>query len=1191
MGRWRICWAVATLAGCCVLAFPAPAQEGGGTSPLTAQEAETYVVLGQQTKKLFGEGKYAEALPLAEKMLVIAEKTFGPEDPTVSIVLTGVALPLKELGRYAEAEPLYKRAMAITEKALGVDHPKLRTALDGLAAIYEAQGRYSEAKPLLERSLAIAEKQGDPDHPDVGGALNSLAALYKALERHAEAEPLYKRALAIAEKAWGPDHHGVGASSHNLAVLYQELGRYAEAEAMAKRALAIAEKTVGRDHGDFSFALLELATLYHAQGRYAEAAPLIERGLAIAEKALGPDHRTIGTFLSAMARLHHEQGHFVEAETLFKRILAIDEKALGAEHPIVATTLSNLASLHLSQGRYGEAEALFKRTLLMRERLLGPEHVDVGLSLHNLAALYQAEIRYAEAEPLYKRSLAIAEATMGRDHPKVGKFLANLAALHNAQDRHAEAEPLYKRSLAIAEKALGLDHPDVGRALQGLAGLYRSERRYSEAEPLYRRSLEIRERAFGPDHPDVGSVLSGLADLYAAQGRYAEAETLYMRGLAISEKISGPDHPDVGAHLNSLAFLAMGQGDLLRATDYLRRSVEVWKHREERGLKGSANSLPENESIVLRAQSAMLVKATYQLAAGAQTRRAAFARETFEAAQRVYASEAAQALANMAVRLAKGAGDLAALVREHQELAVERREVDRLLFEAKSEPLAKRKPGVEKALSDRLAKIDERLAAITARFAKDFPDYAALANPKPVSASDVQAQLGSNEALVVFFVTPEFERLLEEETFIWVITRGEIRWVRSHLGPTALLQRVGALRCGLDRAGNWGWEPNERRWLARRPACEALQPEGLGDDEPLPFEPAIAYELYKGLFGGVEDLITGKHLLVVPSGALTSLPFQVLVTKPPLPGQDYQSLAWLARDHALTVLPSAASLTALRRNARTASGPEPFIGFGDPVLAGRCGPVLVPKTCPDEDIRLAKAQAPAPRFARGLGAASEYYRDGVADVAALRKACPLPDTAHELKCVAKSLGAPPSSLVLGKAMTEAAAKSMPLDHYRIIHFATHGLLAGETARFAQNRAEPALLFTPPEKATEEDDGLLTASEITRLKLDADWVIMSACNTAGGDKPGAEALSGLAKAFFYAGARALLVSHWPVDSYAATMLTSRTFAELRRYKSIGRAEAFRRAMLALINDKQRPWATHPSVWAPFVVVGEGGAASK
>lgn len=149
----------------------------------------------------------------------------------------------------------------------------------------------------------------------------------------------------------------------------------------------------------------------------------------------------------------------------------------------------------------------------------------------------------------------------------------------------------------------------------------------------------------------------------------------------------------------------------------------------------------------------------------------------------------------------------------------------------------------------------------------------------------------------------------------------------------------------------------------------------------------------------------------------------------------------------------------------------------------------------------------------------------------------------------------------------------------MIHFATHGLLAGETATLSAAHAEPALVMSPPDVVTEEDDGLLTASEIAGLKLDADWVVMSACNTAGGGEQGAEALSGLARGVFDVGARALLVSHWPVNSYAAIRLTSPTFALMSQDKSIGRSEAFRRAVLALMSDEDRPWAAHPSVWAP------------
>jgi len=115
---------------------------------------------------------------------------------------------------------------------------------------------------------------------------------------------------------------------------------------------------------------------------------------------------------------------------------------------------------------------------------------------------------------------------------------------------------------------------------------------------------------------------------------------------------------------------------------------------------------------------------------------------------------------------------------------------------------------------------------------------------------------------------------------------------------------------------------------------------------------------------------------------------------------------------------------------------------------------------------------------------------------------------------------------------------------------------------------------------------LTASEIATLDLDADLVILSACNTAAADgTPGAEGLSGLAKAFFYAGSRALLVSHWPVESNSAAHLTTRMLAYMAEHPSHGRAEALRRSMLGLM-DEEKPYYAHPMFWAAFSLVGEG-----
>jgi CHAT domain-containing protein len=176
-------------------------------------------------------------------------------------------------------------------------------------------------------------------------------------------------------------------------------------------------------------------------------------------------------------------------------------------------------------------------------------------------------------------------------------------------------------------------------------------------------------------------------------------------------------------------------------------------------------------------------------------------------------------------------------------------------------------------------------------------------------------------------------------------------------------------------------------------------------------------------------------------------------------------------------------------------------------------------------------------------------------------------------------------LFIGAEATETRVKQERLDQYRIVYFATHGLLAGDVVDFAKLKAEPALVLSLPEHPTELDDGLLTASEVAQLKLNADWVVLSACNTASAEKPGADALSGLARAFFYAGARSLVVSNWEVNSDSAVALMTGTFAALSADPKLSHAEALQKSMLALIDNAQRPDWADPKYWAPFVVVGE------
>jgi CHAT domain-containing protein len=330
-----------------------------------------------------------------------------------------------------------------------------------------------------------------------------------------------------------------------------------------------------------------------------------------------------------------------------------------------------------------------------------------------------------------------------------------------------------------------------------------------------------------------------------------------------------------------------------------------------------------------------------------------------------------------------------------------------------------------------------------------------------------------------------------------------------------------------------------------------------------PFDASIAYKIYQETLGLLADKLQGtKRLSVVTNGALTSLPLQLLITQDPS-GKSLKHIDWLVRSYAITILPSVYSLKTLRAEFATSVGQRPMVAFADPIFS--------------KDVQKQTA---------ALRSVVNFYEGGMPDLISLAKVLPeLPETEAEVKSIAEIMNVGKNDLKFGADASETSVKNTKLDDYRIVYFATHALVAGEVEKFAKVKAEPALALTIPDKPTELDDGLLTASEVAQLKLNADWVVLSACNTAAEDKPGAEALSGLARAFFYAGARSLVVSHWEVDSVATVKLMIETFQGAAGDPKLSHAEALRRSILRFIEDAKSDAEAHPRFWAPFVMVGE------
>jgi CHAT domain-containing protein/Flp pilus assembly protein TadD len=745
--------------------------------------------------------------------------------------------------------------------------------------------------------------------------------------------------------------------------------------------------------------------------------------------------------------------------------------------------------------------------------------------------------------------LPILEKAFGPDHPSVSTLLNNLAQLYQLQGRYADAEPLYRRSLAIREKAEGPDHPFVAVILSSLAGLYEHQGRYADAEPLLKRSLAIGEKALGPDHPDVATALNNLAMLYQTQGRYADAEPLYRRSLAIREKALGPDHSDVAASLNNLAELYKIQGRYADAEPLNKRSLAIGEkalgpdHPYVAALLNNLVRLYQDQGryadalpILKRTISHNFADKSIAFAVlhGAESGNLIPPKEVLNASytvlQHSVSSAAGEAISKLAVRFAAGTNELAQLVRKDQDLTAEAGRLDKSIDAAVSKPPNERNPAMEGQIRNRIDEIKLELAKLQEVFNQRYPDYIALSKPQPLTIEQTQALLTDDEALVAID--------LDLKSHVWVITKDRAEWKTLTVSAQDVSKEIETLRTGLD--------PNA----------------------PKPFDRGLAYQLYRQLLEPIEGIITQKkRLSFVLDGALTSLPPQVLITSVPS-NKDVGSLDWLIRKYAVTVLPSVASLKVLRNQQLVVAAPKPMIGFGDPVF--------------DRTAQITGR----PKLAALNRSLTSFYRGAIADTTALGRALPaLPETRGELREVARLLGAKPGDIKLGEDATVTDVKHERLYDYRVVYFATHALVAGEIEEFTRAKAEPALVLSIPATPSEGDNGLLTASEVATLKLNADFVVLSACNTAAGDQPGAEALSGLARAFFYAGARSLVVSHWDVDSEATVTLMGGLFAALKTNPALSHAEALRLSMLRMIgNHSKSEWA-QPSFWAPFVIVGE------
>jgi CHAT domain-containing protein len=501
-----------------------------------------------------------------------------------------------------------------------------------------------------------------------------------------------------------------------------------------------------------------------------------------------------------------------------------------------------------------------------------------------------------------------------------------------------------------------------------------------------------------------------------------------------------------------------------------------------------------------------------------------------------------EALGDAALRSAVSEPELSTLVRSDQDY---KNEIEALRKFLAGDGGGSRTPLPEFAAKIRL-RIDElevSRRSVLLELRSKFPDYDRLVRPAPPTAIDIRQALTKDEALVMLLPT-------DDAVYIWAIT-SDSRGASARVGlPKAQLAKlVHDLRMTLD-FGEMGASVR-------------------------PFNDVASADLYQRLLKPIETSFVGKkHLIVAAGGVLGQIPFGVLLTQPVMKVDSMSP--WLIHQTAITHVPSLSAWLAVKQFAKAKSAPDAFEAWGDPQFSSKINMAT------KDALGTAMRHVVLTRAAAVVDLEKEQMRGAVlySDIPAL------PETRDELLAIAGILKVDTSRDVhLGTQASKASVlqsnREGELLKKKVIVFATHGLMAGDLPHLTQ----PALALAGTGNEGKEPLGaLLKLDEVLTLKLNADWVILSACNTAAADGRADEALSGLARGFFYAGSRSLLVTHWAVESESAKELTTNTMQNYINNPTQRKAESLRQAMLTVMSN---PKYQHPAYWAPYALVGDGG----
>jgi tetratricopeptide (TPR) repeat protein len=1023
----------------------------------------------------------------------------------------------------------------VSKRALGPEHRETADALNGLGFLFQRIGDYAKAEPPYQEALRIRRKVLGPEDPDTAESLNNLGELYQDMGESARAEPLYQEALRIRQRVLGPEHPATAQSLNNLASLYEAMGEYAKAEPLYQEAHRICQKVFGPEHSDTATSLSNLGELYEDMGEYAKAGPLLQEALRVRQKVLGPEHPDTANSLNNLASLYEAMGEYAKAEPIYLEALRIRQKVLGPENPETANSINNLALLYQDMVEYAKAEPLYQEALRIRRKVLGQEHPSTANSLNNLASLYKHIGEYAKAEPLYQEALRIRQKVSGQEHPDTATSLNNLAELYDYMGEYAKAEPLLQEALRIRQKVLEPEHRDIAESLNNLGELYEHLSEYAKAEPLYLEALRIRRKVFGPEHPDVAVGLDNLAGLYKAMGEYPKAEPLYQEALKIFEKVLGPEDPDTATCLDNLAYFEFDLGRIDEATAFARQGSAT-----ELTILSKIFSFTSEEQR-LAYLDIFHPYSLFPFLKGTET--------DLAAAVLRYKGVVLDSIVEdrLLAEASQGTEDQKLL----EQLNLDKRQLGELLLQPSQNLSAETNQRIE-ALEGEVEKIESQLAQHVAGLGQ-------ARRALGVSLEQVQPVIPNDGALIEYL------------RFSGYLGKGKRE---PCYGAIVLFSKGAPLWIPLGKA-------KEIEHLVRRYGTLVR---GSPQEDDLS---ANLQALYEALWAPIGQALPSqtKKIIISPDGQLNFISFATLLTR------DQQFLAQIYD------VQYVASGRDLLRELKPSTVKEVML-FANP------------------DFGLASTAMLAKAEHRSSDGGSKSIRGSEKREIEDWSFGSLEGTQKERDELIKKFvgwGWTPTDFIAKEATKEALLK---IHSPYILHLATHGFFAKEDP----TQPEPAALLNDGQSVIKskffknpmhrsglalagaqttieawkrdevppvENDGILTAEDVSTLDLQGTWLVtLSACDTGSGEARAGEGVMGLRRGFIQAGAQNLLMTLWPISDEVTVQIMSDFYDAAHRSGNAPEAltEVQRNWLVKLRAEKGLAQAVNLA--GPFIMSSQG-----